>query len=64
MTLRDTLNAQAEAWNSRALLRRLYEEWFEEIGRRLATEPLAEGPAKNARPSRLQRVPDGVLHCL
>ena len=39
MTLRDTLDAQAEAWNSRALLRRLYREWFEEIGRRLATVP-------------------------
>ena len=39
MTLRETLNAQTEAWNSRALLRRLYREWFEEIGRRLATVP-------------------------
>ena len=38
MTLRETLDAQTEAWNSRALLRRLYREWFEEIGRRLPAD--------------------------
>ncbi len=39
MNLRETLDAQLEAWNSRPLVRRLYLDWFEEIGRQLAGVP-------------------------
>ena len=34
--LHETLHAQLAAWEARPLTRRLYEEWYEEIGRRLA----------------------------
>ena len=39
MNLRETLDAQLKAWNSRPLVRRLYLDWFEEIGRQLAGVP-------------------------
>ena len=39
MELRETLESQVDAWSSRPLVRRLYEEWYEEIGRRLAPVP-------------------------
>jgi SAM-dependent methyltransferase len=39
VTLRETLDSQVEAWDERPLVRRLYGEWFEEIGRRLAQVP-------------------------
>lgn len=35
-TLRELLVAQDEAWRTRPLLRRLYGEWYEEIGARLS----------------------------
>ena len=37
--LRDVLDSQLAAWNSRPLVRRLYREWHEEIAGRLSTVP-------------------------
>jgi SAM-dependent methyltransferase len=39
MNLHEMLVGQDEAWSRRALLRRLYGEWFEEIERRLSAVP-------------------------
>ncbi|HXV94910.1 MAG TPA: class I SAM-dependent methyltransferase [Gaiellaceae bacterium] len=39
MSLVELLTAEEEAWTRRPLLRRLYRDWFEEIGRRLSPVP-------------------------
>ena len=39
MELQSTLQSQVDAWNERPLVRRLYEEWYDAIGRRLSTIP-------------------------
>jgi len=37
--LQETLQSQLDAWNARPLVRRLYNDWYEEIGGRLAAVP-------------------------